>query len=251
MIFTRSGFTIALLGGLLVFSGVPFPLASQSPGAQSVAAQQDALWKRARTIVSRNASWLPGRIRENEQVFDEQGKLEEKSSIVYGVSARGSRLNLRVLSATTNGRDTRSEKSAELDQSVMAGFLTGGEGNPFDPQLRLTSLKRADRIRVRGVLCREFRFRQRGANNVWAGSVWLDERTGAPVRTSVRGLKEERFAEGAVSNIRFTLNYNANNARWYPLNMHMSYDIRVRVLPLVVFRGTIKSDMRFEEYRRL
>jgi len=216
------------------------------------AAPTDSLWQKAVEISAASEDWVPGLIIEKEEVFDEDGKLEESSEVhLRFIPEKNGEIAIKLIKAIENGKEVTEEARDEIEKYLQE-LEEDEEDNPFNPGVQQNiTIKRLNRTRViNDKKCIAYEYKQKTKDAEWYGTAWLEVGTGIPVEVQsepdpLPPIEEGVEAESLSVIIRY--DYTAEGA-WYVKEAIVDIGIKVKILPLVTFKGTVHNVTTFSEY---
>ncbi|MCP4137667.1 MAG: hypothetical protein GY754_42260 [bacterium] len=239
---------ISAISRFSVLALVFVPLASVS----LMAKPGDPLWKKAVKIAKANENLVPHRIKEHEKIFDSGGKLEESSISTYSFVKDPKKLFTYVLkSSVKDGKDYTAEKKKELKEYSDKDIIGNDEENPFDPRVQNSvSIKRTGKTAViNNRKCVVFRYSQKTKETTWNGTVWLDAKSGAPLKLAARPRKMISEKDFKTRSMLMVISFDySNKGSWFPKIIYIEMDISVNIMPLVTFDGKVKSTISLSSY---
>lgn len=210
----------------------------------------DELWDKAVTIAGNNSSIYPRTMVEHERVYDLSGRLEEYTRSEYRLQfdlQKG--LQVQLVKAEQNNLDFTAEKAKEpLDPADM---MTN-EDNPFDPWLQQeVTARRARTITLDGRQVVVYNYTQTTKEALWKGEAYLDAETGVPVKIETATDYTVKEGNTELSNMNMTVLYTIRpDGSWVQDRTLLTMDIKAPVTPLVSFKGKVKTEIEFADFRQ-
>ncbi len=211
----------------------------------SLAAPADTLWQKAVAVSKSNYKWMPGTIHEREDIYDKKGNLKDTGERTYRFLLKEDHLDVELVSATKNGKDALEDAAKEFEKEKEDLLGEDREGDPFHSDNQdAINLHRLDRTEfLDGVSCVVFEYEIERKGRAWSGTAWLDDRTGAPLRTCIRPVKfPHKIKKVEFSELRITTYFKIDgDGRWVSDRMVTDGRFKVKPIPFYTFKG------RFEE----
>ncbi|MEE8300807.1 MAG: hypothetical protein V3S24_00050 [Candidatus Tectomicrobia bacterium] len=209
----------------------------------------DELWDKAVKIAANNSSIYPGTMVEHERVYDLKGRLEEYTRSHYRLRFDEQKgLQVTLVKAEKDNVDVTADKAKEVDP---ADLLTG-EDNPFDPSMQpQVTARRARTTTLDGRQVIVYTYTQQTTEALWQGQAYLDATTGVPVKIEAATNQTIQEENMKLSNINLTVFYTTlPDGSWGQDKMLLTMDLKMAVMPLVSFKGKVKSEIEFADFRR-
>jgi hypothetical protein len=217
----------------------------------SPAAASDALWQRAVAISAYNRDVVPGSWVERKEVFNGEGESHLVSRTHVGFKQIGSKVDVFLVEATTNGEDITLQLQ-EVFEEKQKDFSLKPQYNPFLPgNQKDISAKREGRSRRDGEVTHiAYDYTQKSPDGRWRGLVWIDETTGMPLEATARltGLPKKDGKDEikeVVLNVTFE---NGPEQRWYPSRITIFNRSILNDFPYSKFYATIETSITFDKY---
>jgi hypothetical protein len=212
----------------------------------------DPLWQKAVTLSETNRDWIPGTVHEHEIVYDNDGDPKESTERTYSFLLREGELDIRLVAATKNGEDAFEDAAEELEKEKDDLLSDDPKGDPFhtDNQDALQP-RRLDRTEiVDGALCILFEYEIERKGGRWSGTAWLDEASGAPLRTCIRPAEfPHKIRKVEFSDLEITTSFRVDEyGRWITDRVEAKGQFKVKPIPFYTFKGRFEEATTFSDY---
>jgi hypothetical protein len=209
----------------LVFSVVSICVLIQC--TQAKGAKGDPLWQKAVAIAEANKGWIPGFGVLRIEILNKQGKLERQEETLLDFS-----------------KEDAGEGSVEPYVDPSSLNIVGN--SPFEPEFQNeVSAHFAGEIRdIQGRQCYRYEYVWHREEEVLAGTAWLQQDTGIPVKTesSRRESVRSKFPSRQCVKVMF---HNESYDVWFPQKMIM--EIEAGLLSL---GRSLRITLEYRDYRR-
>jgi hypothetical protein len=145
---------------------------------------KDPLWQKAVEIAEKNVLWIPGLMVENETVFNQKGKLEERTERqIQFIRNEEGFIQTKLLKSVINGKDVSEEERKQIEGSDE--HLEQDESDsPFAPRLQenVTAIRSPKTEWLNSVECVVFNYTQKTEDVSLKGKAWLAKDSGIPLK---------------------------------------------------------------------
>jgi hypothetical protein len=216
------------------------------------AAGQDELWQKAIKIAEAN-QWIPGRIAENEKVFNIKGKLEEQTETKVQLLRRNSgKVEWKLLKCIKDGKDITPKARKEVDKilNIEKTEKILDLAPPFEPLIQdKMSVKRLQQHKtIQGKQCVAFQYTYRSEDGEVEGTAWIEEDTGVPyeIHSAVSGSFEEDGLKMSELKQIDRYKYTAQG-EWYLMESAADMSIMIKSL-LFKFKGRVHAVSTYSQH---
>jgi hypothetical protein len=213
---------------------------------------QDELWQKAVKIAEVN-QWIPGRIVENEKIFNIKGKLEEQTEThVQLLRQNSDKVEWKLLKCIKNGKDITQKVRKEVAgiSNTKKAYEILDLENHFEPLIQeKISAKRLQQYKtIQRKRCVGFQYTCLTDDGKVEGVAWIEEHTGVLYEThsAVSGsFEEDGFKISKLKQID-RYRYTARG-EWYLVESMAEMNIEIKNLQLE-FKGQVHAVSAYSQH---